>query len=337
MKKAFSLALALLMILSMVACGANQTPASPSQPQSSVDVNNSSNDAENIVIGYATKSSSSPFWVENIAGAKKAEKELGIKLNVIGPPVENDVSGQIAVLEDMITSKVNAIVVAPCGDVGVADVVKKAMSSQIPVIAVDNGVEGVDVDSLVCTDNYAAGQMAGKFIGEQIGGEGKVIIVNGIVAQGSGKGRRDGFVDYMKITYGDKVNVVEVTGDWDDQKALSGFEAALAANADVKAGYAAWDGAALAMHKVLKQEGRDDVVLCGFDCYEESLKLMNADDPIFKGDIAQNPSNMGYTAIMTAYAAIKGESIRKNIDTGTTMVTAENVANYAKQMGVVLN
>lgn len=331
MKRLLAFLVTFVMVISLCACGNK-----PKEEAENTSGDKTTKDKEEITIGYATKSSSSPFWVENIAGAKKAAKELGIKLNVIGPPVENDVSGQIAVIEDMITSGCNAIVVAPTGDVGVADVVKKAQDNGIPVIAVDNGVEGTEVESLVATDNYAAGQMAAEYIGKAIGGEGKVIIVNGTIAQGSGKGRRDGFVDYMKEQYKDKVTVVEVTGDWDDQKALSGFEAALAANPDVKGTYAAWDGGALQIHKVLQQEKRDDVAICGFDCYDAALQLMKDKDPNFLYDIAQNPSNMGYTAVKIAYSAVKGETVEKNVDTGTTMVTQENVLDYAKTMGVTL-
>lgn len=290
--------------------------------------------AADITIGYATKSSSSPFWVENIKGAEAKAKELGVTLKVIGPPVENDVFGQIAVIEDMNRSGCDAIVVAPCGDVGVADVVTKVLDEGKPVIAVDNAITGVDIP-LVATDNYAAGEMAAKFIADSVGGKGKVVIVNGIIAQGSGKGRRDGFVEYMTANH-PEITVVEVTGDWDDQKALAGFEAAYETNKDIVGGYAAWDGATLQMHKVLTQNGRDDVVLCGFDAYDAAVKLIHAGDPLFKGDIAQNPANMGATAVQAAYDAINKVEVASAIDTGTTLVTSENVEEYATAMGVEL-
>lgn len=321
-KKVLALTMALaLSVTALIGCG---------------DTSKDGNESDKITIGFATKSSSSPFWVENIAGANQAAADLGINLEVIGPPVENDVSGQIAVLEDMLTKEYDAIVVAPCGDVGVADVVNKAINAGMPVVAVDNQIAGAEITSLVATDNYAAGAMAAEYLAGEIGGKGKVIIVNGIIAQGSGKGRRDGFVDYMTENHPD-VEVVEVTGDWDDSKAIAGFEAAYAANTDVVAGYAAWDGATLQMHKVLAENGRNDVVLCGFDCYDAAVQLIASGDSLFKADIAQNPSNMGYKAVETAYKALKGEEVESNIDTGTTLVTAENVKEYAESMGVKLD
>ena len=331
MRKVFTLALASTMLFSLAGC--SSTPAESSNEETKKET---TKEGDDVIIGYATKSSSSPFWVENIKGAEQAAEELGIKLNILGPPVENDVAGQISVIEDMIASGSDALCIAPCGSVGVADVVSKAMDQGIPVVAVGDPIDGVDVTSDVSTDNYQAGRMGGEYIGEAIGGKGTVIITNGIIAQGGGKGRRDGFVDYMSETYGDAVKVVEVTGDWDDQKALSGFEAALAANPDVIGGYAAWDGAALVMYDVLQQNNRDDVTLCGFDCYDRALQLMKDDDPMFKADIAQNPTNMGYTAVMTAYNALMGKDYEDVVDTGTTLVTKENVEDYAKTMGVTL-
>ncbi len=337
-----ALILALVMAFSLAACTtpaepvAEEAPAEETPAATEEAAEEGAVDPSEILIGYATKSSSSPFWVENIKGAEQAAADLGIQIEIVGPPVENDVVGQIAVLEDLITKGADGIAVAPCDSVGVVDVVNKALDAGLPVIAVGDLIEGAPVTSTVTTDNYNAGWTAAEFIGEEIGGEGKVIIINGMLSQAGGAGRRDGFVDYMTETYGEAVEVLEVTGDWDDQKALSGFEALYAANTDMVAGYAAWDGATLVMHKALEEAGRDDVVLCGFDCYDTALNLMNSGDPMFKGDIAQNPANMGYLAVETAYNAIMGESVESYIDTGATLVTAENVVDYADSMGVVL-
>lgn len=346
MKKSIAFILASAMMLSLAACSSSTSTDTAATTTTTTATESTTADtateeaaapaAADITIGYATKSSSSPFWVENIVGAEAAAADLGVKITVIGPPLENDTSGQIAVLEDMITAGCDAICVAPCSSVGVADVVEKAMAQDIPVIAVGDYIEGVEVTSTVTTDNYNAGWAAGEFIGEQIGGEGKVIIVNGMLSQAGGAGRRDGFVDYMAETYGDAVTVVEVTADWDDTKALAGFEAAYAANTDIVGGYCAWDGGALQMWQVLVDNGRDDVALCGFDCYETALNLMYNNDPMFVGDVAQEPFYMGYKSVETAYEALMGETVDVLIDTGATLITPETCEDYATTYGYTL-
>ncbi|MFI3213681.1 MAG: sugar ABC transporter substrate-binding protein [Eubacteriales bacterium] len=293
-------------------------------------------DASDITIGYATKSSSSPFWVENIKGAEQAGEELGITVTIQGPPQENDVVGQISVIEDMITAGADALCIAPCDSAGVSDVVDRAMAAGIPVVSVGDTM-GTDVSSTVTTDNYNAGWVAAEYLGEKIGGEGKVIIINGMLSQAGGAGRRDGFVDYMTETFGDAVTIVEVAADWDDSKALSGFESAYAANTDMVGGYVAWDGALIQMQAVLDREGRDDVLLVGFDCYEEVLQDMKDGDPLVSGDIAQNPANMGYLSVMTAYAALMGEEYESYVDTGATLVTLDNLDDYCASMGYTLD
>ncbi len=288
-----------------------------------------------VVIGYATKSSSSPFWVENIKGAEQAGKDLGIKVVIQGPPQENDVIGQISVIEDMMTAGAQALCIAPCDSAGVSEVVDKAMGKEIPVVAVGDTM-GTEVTSTVTTDNYNAGWTAAEFLGEQIGGEGKVIIINGMLSQAGGAGRRDGFVEYMAETYGDAVTVVEVAADWDDSKALAGFESAYAANTDLVGGYVAWDGALIQMQAVLDREGRTDVKLVGFDCYEQVLQDMKDGDPLLAGDIAQNPAKMGYDSVVTAYNALMGEEVESYVDTGATLVTPENLEEYCDSMGYTL-
>ncbi len=346
-KKVVSVLLALTLSVAMLAgCGAKEEAAAPAEePKEEVAEEAPAEEApaeetaevdpSDIVIGYATKSSSSPFWVENIKGAEKAGEELGITVTIQGPPQENDVVGQISVIEDMITAGAGALCIAPCDSAGVSDVVDRAMGAGIPVVAVGDTM-GTDVTSTVTTDNYNAGWVAAEYLGEQIGGEGKVIIINGMLSQAGGAGRRDGFVDYMTETYGDAVEVVEVAADWDDSKALAGFESAYAANTDMVGGYVAWDGALIQMQAVLDREGRDDVLLVGFDCYEEVLQDMKDGDPIVSGDVAQNPANMGYLSVMTAYNALTGGEYESYVDTGATLVTLDNLEEYCTSMGYVL-
>ena len=41
--------------------------------------------------------------------------------------------------------------------------------------------------------------------------------------------------------------------------------------------------------------------------------------------VAQNPLKMGYLGVKTAVAAIKGEKVDPNIDTGEILITKENI------------
>lgn len=46
--------------------------------------------------------------------------------------------------------------------------------------------------------------------------------------------------------------------------------------------------------------------------------------------VAQNPYNMGKFGIESAVKVLNGRTVPKRIDTGTTLVTKQNAARYAK-------
>ncbi|MBU9744624.1 sugar ABC transporter substrate-binding protein [Lachnospiraceae bacterium ASD3451] len=285
-------------------------------------------DGGGYVIGYASKSSTTPFWVQLNAAIQSAAADAQVTVKEIGPAKENDVAGQISVIEDFLTQDVDALIVAPCDDVGVAPAVQKFIDAGKPVIAVDNGVTGVDITALVATDNKASAGAAAAYIAEKLGDDAKVVTIDGVVAQGTGKDRKNGFVDTLKEKAPNAEVVSSIAADWVDDTALKGVEDLINGNVEFNAIFAAWDGGALAAYQACKSAGREDVMIVGHDAFEQSCDLMIAEDPIFQGSVAQNPSNMGSLAVQTAVKALSGETVEAFNDSGYQVVTGENAAEY---------
>lgn len=328
MKRFLSLMLVLVMGTMLFAGCAKDEPAA-------ADTAKDTATEEKLTIGYATKSSSSPFWVICNEGAQAAADEYGVELIMLGPPKENDVVGQLAVLEDMMNREVDGLVIAPCDSVGVGPAVERAGEAGTPVIALGDPIEGEAVTSFVSTDNYAASSLAAHWMAEELGETGKIVLLNGMIAQGGGKERYEGFRDTIASDYPNMEIVFAKDCAWKDEEALKAMEDALASNETIDGIFVGWDGAALAAHTVLTEAGRiDDTIICGFDCYPQSLKFMK--EGTFEGDIAQSPYKMGYMGIETAILAARGETVTANIDTGVLMVTPENVDQYIEDNDVVL-
>ena len=47
------------------------------------------------------------------------------------------------------------------------------------------------------------------------------------------------------------------------------------------------------------------------------------------GFVVQNPMQMGYLGVKTLVAALKGETVERQIDTGCVMVTLDNIEKPA--------
>ena len=281
-----------------------------------------------IVIGYASKSSTTPFWVQLNASIQSAAKELGVTVRELGPAKENDAAGQISVIEDFLIQDVAALIVAPCDDVGVGPVVKRFLDAGKPVIAIDNGVTGVAINATVSTNNLVSAGAAAKYIADKLGANAKVVTIDGVVAQGTGKDRKDGFVNGLRDANSGAKVVNSIAADWVDDLALRGIEDLLNGKVDFNAVFAAWDGGALAAYQALKQAGRSDVIVVGHDAYEAACDLIIAGDPIFKASVAQNPVNMGRLAVQTVVDALNGKAVQKSVDSGYELVTGDNAKAY---------
>src|SRR5438093_10100006 len=64
-------------------------------------------------IPIIVKDTTSFFWQIVLAGARKAGKDLNVKVPELGAQSESDINGQISILENAVSEKPPAIVIAP--------------------------------------------------------------------------------------------------------------------------------------------------------------------------------------------------------------------------------
>jgi ribose transport system substrate-binding protein len=288
-------------------------------------------------IGYVTKSASNQGWILINQGAADAAAEEGYPLITLGPAQQGSLEGQLATIEDMITRGVAALALAPVDSAGVAPAVESAMNEGIPVVAVDTAVDGTAVTSFVATDNLAAARMQGEWVADNIADDGEMILVNGLVAQSTGRDRRDGFLEALQeLKPG--VTVYQVDTEWSQEQAQAGIEDLLQAHPDVSVIANAWDGATMGAIAALKGlgHGPGDITIVGFDGAPNALQAMR--DGWVQANTAQQLYKMGYDGIKIAIAAAKGEDVEERVDTGAFLVLPENVEKFIEdnKLGVFM-
>ena len=228
------------------------------------------------VIGYITKSATNAGWMMINQGAEDAAAEEGVKLVSVGPAFQGDLSSQLEVFENLVAQGAKAIGIAPVDSAGVAPAVTDAMSSGIPIIAIDTGVSGADVTSFVATDNYAVAKVQGAIAATLVNDGETVIYVTGNQAQSTGQERRNGFMEaFSAARPGSKI--LEVPTEWNSQQAQEGVEAVLNSNSDVKMVVNAWDGGTMGAKAALENLGYSagDVKLVGFDGASDAIAAMD--------------------------------------------------------------
>ena len=285
------------------------------------------------VIGYITKSATNAGWMMINQGAEDAAAEEGVKLVSVGPAFQGDLSSQLEVFENLVAQGAKAIGIAPVDSAGVAPAVTDAMSSGIPIIAIDTGVSGADVTSFVATDNYAVAKVQGAIAATLVNDGDTVIYVTGNQAQSTGQERRNGFMEaFSAARPGSKI--LEVPTEWNSQQAQEGVEAVLNSNSDVKMEVNAWDGGTMGAKAALENLGYSagDVKLVGFDGASDAIAAM--DEGWVNEDTAQMLYQMGYQGIKAAAAAARGETVSSRIDTGFFLVTPSTSGVYKKMVGI---
>lgn len=279
-----------------------------------------------LQIAVIPKGTSHEFWKSVHAGTIKAARELGnVEILWKGPLQENDLKGQIDVVDGFVAQGVSGILLAPLDDKGLVAPVKQAASAKIPVVIFDSDLQGEDHLSFVATDNFEAGKIAGEAMGKLLDKDhGKVIVLRYQEGSASTQKREAGFLEAIR-----KIPWIEVVSD--NQYAGATVETAQKASENLLGSKSA-DGifcpnesstfGMLMALRGLKLAGK--VKFIGFDSSSALVQGLRQGE--IDGLVLQNPLDMGYRATKTLVRCIHGEKVDKRIDTGAQLVTRENMA-----------
>lgn len=274
-------------------------------------------------IAVVSKGWQHEFWKTVEQGAMKAGEEIGVKVTFEGPDNETMVDKQIEMVENAITKKASAIMVAPLDSKALLPVIQKADEKGIPVLTFDSDIDSQIQKSFIATDNKAAGKIAAQETAKVIGGKGKVAIVAHNEGTSTAQQRRDGFKEEIEANHPD-IEIVSIQySDGDHAKALQKATDIMTANPDLNAIYATNEGAAIGVATAIKEKGKSgDIKVIGFDSSDQEIQFLK--DGIIEGFVVQNPYNMGYLGVNAANDILDGKSVDKAIDTGATYVSMEN-------------
>ncbi len=309
-------------------CGGSNTepqePADSTTPDTAMESTESPEApaVETLQIAVIPKGLAHQFWLTIRAGAEAAAAEAGAEIKWQGPAKETEVEKQINIVQDMIASKVDAIVLAACDEQALIPTVQQAVDAGIPVVTIDSGVASDLPVSFVATDNVAGAKMAADTLAELIGGSGNVGLIPFIKGAATSNMREDGFLEGIK-NHPDITVTATLYCQSDVEKAMAVTQDMLTQDADMKGIFATNEPAAIGAAQALKAAGRaGEIKLVAFDAAEEEIAGLQ--DGSIQALIVQNPYRMGYLGVKAALDAIIGNPVDKRIDTGVTVVTLDN-------------
>jgi ribose transport system substrate-binding protein len=269
---------------------------------------------ENNKVGLVVSTLNNPFFVTLKEGAEAKAAELGYELVVLDS--QNDPSKELANVEDLITEEVLVILINPTDSDAVANAVKLANESEIPVITLDRGANGGEVVTHIASDNIAGGKMAGEFIAEQLGNVGNVVELEGIAGTSAARDRGQGFNEAIGTT--DIVVVSKQTANFDRTQGLTVMENILEAQPEINAVFAHNDEMALGAFEAVRVSGRE-ILVVGFDANDDAVKSVEAGE--MAATVAQQPGLIGSLGVENAAKVLDGETIGEYIPVELKLIT----------------
>lgn len=304
------------------------TPAAPAAQQSpQVQATTAPTGGDKLNIAVIVKAVTSTYWKTVGAGVDAAMKaDPTITASFLGPNEETDIEGQIRIIESAISSKVDAIAVAPSQADQVQPTLEKAVAAGIPVILIDTNIANfTNKKAFVGTDNELGGQLGGEFIAKSLKAGDEVAIIRGAAGDPVHNLREGGAKTAMEKA-GLKVVAVQ-PADSDRAKGQTVAENLLTANPNLKGIFATNDEMALGALNAAKTAGKT-LVIVGFDATPDAIASIQAGE--LAGSVAQFPTKIGELGTLTAAKAARGETVEAFVNTGVEVVSKDNVANFAK-------
>lgn len=277
------------------------------------------------VVGYSTPSMQNSFWITVTNAMKKKADELGVSLVI--RDAASDTAQQAADIEDLIEQKVDVLLVTPYDSLSLSPALKLANEAGIPIIVVDIGINDPEVkyESLIITDNYAGGRIAGEWLVQYFKDNGiehpTVATIEAQLGAQNARQRHNGFIDVMRennidVVLGRSANSLR-------DEAMEVMEDFLQTNPNLTAVFAECDDMALGALQAVKQ-AKADTVIVGYDGNIAACEQIQQGTNL-KADIDQKPEEMGSMAIQMAVNLLDGKNISGMVTITPELISQENV------------
>ncbi|MCC8190937.1 MAG: sugar ABC transporter substrate-binding protein [Planctomycetes bacterium] len=255
------------------------------------------------------KNFTNPFFITVKEGGEAAAKDLGLNLTVLAPLKADNNEEQTHMVEQAIVSGADLVIMCPSDTMGIIPAMEKLQEEEIPVINLNTRIGGDKklAETLVAIENIECGYETVKRLIDMMGGEGEIILLEGVSGAQTSidriKGAQDAIAEHPGVTI-----VAQQPADYNRAKALDVTQNLLQAHPNVKAIYCCNDEMALGAVEAIASAGRTGrVLVAGSDANADALQAIRDGKMTLTCDT--DPFNQGYQSVVAAVKALKGEEL----------------------------
>lgn len=304
MKKFFIVLLAFSLFVVVTACGAS---------------------SEQKKVTIMTPYLSSVTTNEMVETLKKLGAERGWKMNVVD--TKGDVGQLASRMEDVITSKTDAIVLVSTDPNQVKSQIQLAAQQNIPVFGCDAGyIEGMKMNAT--SNNKEMSKMITHYLFEKMNQQGNLVVLTH--RPHPGVLQRTQQLDQMlkqnpKIK---KVTEQHVKVPGPIENARKQMESLLLANKQpgkITAVWAGWDETAIGAAQAIQSAGRKDIVVTGIDGNSQAIEMIRKGSPLI-ATVKQNFKGMAELVVKQLDRVFQGKEVEgKELYAPASLITKESL------------
>lgn len=154
-------------------------------------------------------------------GMEAEAKELGVKLTILD--ANNDAANQLSQVENLISSKVDVILVAAVDADAIVPALDMAEAAKIPLTGVNMLINTDRPYYYAGPNDVEAGELEAQYVVDAIGGKGNVVILEGPIGTSAQLQRLEGNMNVLK-KYPDVKILAQKPANWNREQALSTME-----------------------------------------------------------------------------------------------------------------
>ncbi len=282
-------------------------------------------ESRDIHIACILNNPKNTYWALCGQGLQDQARDAGITLTI--RPVYTFAAAQSAFLDTLRQPHVDAIIVAGT-DCAVPDDVAST-APRLAVIVCSGQLLGARPACDLIPDLRRAADLAATYLVEQLGGQGKIVHIQGFSSEKFVLPRSQALAAVVARQPGITV-AWEAEGNFDRARAAQIMQEALAAHPDVRGVFAHSDAMALGALEVLEAAGRHDVSVVGIDAVPEALAAVQTGR--LRATVDAAPYALGRTALTYAIQVVQGRTPPPKVLTDVQLITADNLADAAMDM-----
>lgn len=282
-------------------------------------------------IAVFTSNNTDPFFETIREGADHAAEQRGMTTIQYVPTKPNNIVEQIAQVEGAVGRDPELLIFVAIDPDALVPAISKVNAAGIPIANVaDKSNEG-DFITYVGYDNFALGEIVARRLAEELGGEGKVIIIDGIKGNHTNeerlKGYKAGLAEYPGIEV-----LASQPANFNRLQALNVMENLLQSNPQIDGVLTIVDTMGMGALDAIESAGREGIIVASIDGIQEAVEAVQ------DGRMLATAEFSGFSMsclAMDAYDRFKdGEAVPEDIilptvliDEGNADATLEGILN----------